>query len=364
MKKSKLYENNPHKNQPGLEEANMNRREMQKPLVQTALVLLGVILLIGFVAGSDAQSFFGGVGSIVKGVFLSILYAIALAISLVVSVVFLFAIFLGAVALYSQETAKDLYNKLLQSVMHLYSTWFPPKAGAPLKEDVKEDVEKHAPLVKEKTETAASPAIEKSAPEPTPALLAGLREEISQEINKLNNSVNVLDERNKSFDRSIAGLKQSLEANPSEDIINKISSLEAQHQDLSSQLSTFTEKLAQMGSVADEAVKLAKQQSFELSKVETQISSYSSAIDDLQQKLESKTAEPVTGSENHRIFNYLEKDADKKKFAKLIGEAIAKEMTYTEIDTFLTKSLSKDADTIIKEHPSLTKQYIRDCKNT
>ena len=111
-------------------------------------------------------------------------------------------------------------------------------------------------------------------------------------------------------------------------------------------------------------VKLAKQHSGDLSNVKSQISSYSTTLDNLRQDLESISVEPGQDGGNHRIFNYLEKDEDKKKFSGLIAEAITKEMTYAEIDDFLSKSLPKEIDVIIKDHPSLTKQYIRDCKNS
>jgi chromosome segregation ATPase len=64
----------------------------------------------------------------------------------------------------------------------------------------------------------------------------------------------------------------------------------------------------------------------------------------------------------HRIFSYLEDSKDQKLFAEKVQEAVNNDMTYAEIDEFLTASLSKKTDTIIKDHPSLTKDYVRHTK--
>ncbi len=339
----------------------MKQQEMQKPLVQTALVLLGVILLIGFVAGSDAQGIFSGIGSIVKGVFFSVLFAFALALALVISVIFLFAIFLGAVALYSQDTAKDLYNKLIQGIINLYTTWFPPKASVAVEEespDTSTTAESPSSMTTTKPQVTEQPV---SNPESD--LIADLRAELSTEISSLSSSVAALGEQNKAFNSSINTLKETVEAAPQDDMTGKIEQLENQQADLTQKLAQCLDKLDTISSAADEGIKLAKQQGNELNTVKSEISSYSSVVAELRQMIESVSVDSTEIHEHHRIFNYLEKDEDKKKFAELIAEAITKELTYAEIDEFLSKSLSKEVDTAIKEHPSLTKQYIRDCKN-
>ena len=341
----------------------MKQQEMQKPLVQSALVLLGVILLIGFVAGSDAQGIFSGIGSIVKGVFFSVLFAIALALALVISVIFLFAIFLGAVALYSQDTAKDIYNKLLQAIINLYTTWFPTKTSAPADAEEKDhDATRLAEV--QSLETTVKPEVaEQPVLKPETDIIADLRAEFAEEISLLSSSVAALGEQNKAFNSSITSLKGTVEAAPYDDLNDKIEQLENQQADLSLKLTQCLDKLNTISSVADEGVSLAKQHGGELNNVKSEISSYSSVVDELRQKIENVSVDSTESHGNHRIFNYLEKDEDKKKFADLIAEAISKDLTYAEIDDFLSKSLSKKVDTIIKEHPSLTKQYIRDCKN-
>ena len=59
------------------------------------------------------------------------------------------------------------------------------------------------------------------------------------------------------------------------------------------------------------------------------------------------------------IFTYIEEGSDQALFIEKIEEAIILEMTYAQIDEHLTESLSAELCKIIKDHPSLTKDYIR-----
>ena len=45
-----------------------------------------------------------------------------------------------------------------------------------------------------------------------------------------------------------------------------------------------------------------------------------------------------------------------------VTEAISQGLTYAQIDEFLTNTLPADLDKIIKDHPALTKNYIRNLR--
>ena len=66
---------------------------------------------------------------------------------------------------------------------------------------------------------------------------------------------------------------------------------------------------------------------------------------------------PVSG-----IFTYIEKKEDQTLFIEKVEEALSREMTYAQIDEHLTKTLSPELDKIIKDHPALTKNYIRNLR--
>lgn len=64
----------------------------------------------------------------------------------------------------------------------------------------------------------------------------------------------------------------------------------------------------------------------------------------------------------HRIFSYFESDADKQVFADLVQTALNKKMSYKQIIDFTVKGMGPHKGKIITSHPSLCKDYIRQCK--
>ncbi len=75
-------------------------------------------------------------------------------------------------------------------------------------------------------------------------------------------------------------------------------------------------------------------------------------------KLESGLKQaPVSG-----IFTYIEHEEDQALFIEKVEEALAQDMTYAQIDEHLTKSIPPELDKIIKDHPALTKNYIRNLR--
>lgn len=343
----------------------MNYRDMQKPLVQTALVLLAILVVIGFVAGSDAESFFGGVVSIFKGVIYTILFAFALVIGLVFSVILLIAIFLGAVSLYSSDKSKEMYADVRQRITDLYLTW----TNRPR---VQTDNATTAPTSSD-LRSSQSQTVSSQQPDiqfVTTASLESVDEKFSAEIAGIKNNIESLNGSNGSLLASLGTLQQTVTSFPGAEIAERIDKLEAQQEKLVSELEGSLQKLEKMSSTTkfeEELKKLNK----DMGTIKGEIDSLTKNIKDLQvsrsqpSKESSKEADRTTPKkEEPRIFAYLEKEADKKQLIKFVTEAVAKNMTYAEIDTFLSKSLSKKIYTIIKEHPSLTKEYIRDCRSS
>lgn len=59
------------------------------------------------------------------------------------------------------------------------------------------------------------------------------------------------------------------------------------------------------------------------------------------------------------IFTYIENEDDQSFFVQKVEEALAQGMTYAQINKYLSKNLTSDLDKILKDHPSLTKKFIR-----
>ena len=94
----------------------------------------------------------------------------------------------------------------------------------------------------------------------------------------------------------------------------------------------------------------------ELSSTETNTN-----LDDIAKRLTTleKDSEqaPTSG-----IFSYIKNEADRNALVKGIKKALSQEMTYAQIDESLTKNLDPELNKIVKDHPSLTKNYIRNLK--
>lgn len=336
----------------------MKYHDMQKPLVQSALVLLAILVVIGFVAGSGAESFLGGIISIVKGVVYTALFAFALILGLIFSVVLLIAIFLGAVSLHSSEKAKDMYGNLRQRTIDLYLSWTcnsrrqnGTSSSSPID---KRTVHSESPL-KEDPQFA------------TASSLMSLEQKLSSKIAGIQQTIDTLNAKNGSMDTSFAALLDTISSLPGSEIVQRIDELETQQKKIEAKLNDSLQKLEKISNTTvleEENKRISK----EISAVQGDITTISEGLEELrasfsQSDNSSKEPSDSVGEEDFRIFAYLEKDADKKQFVKCVAEAIEKNMTYAEIDDFLTKSLPKKVDSIIKEHPSLTKEYIRECKN-
>jgi hypothetical protein len=340
----------------------MKRRELQKPLVQSALVLLAAFILIGFVAGSNAQGFFDGIASIVKGAFFTVLFALGLTLALLISVLILIALFLGSVALYSPDTSREMFYALRTRMVTLLSTWWPRFVSDATKT---EGAAQSAPLASatisaEKVQSYQKPqkadVIETSG--------ENLRQS-SLEIRAIEENVSRLSKENQTLFTAVSSLKASVDDMPINRILSTTTTLEAQQKELSATLADCIQKFEQIHSAVQDNDKTVLQQSTQLKEVQEKIDLLASEIQVLGKALDTadisgKQSNEEAGENGHRIFSYLDKEEHKKQFADLIDEAVEKNMTYTEIDDFLSRSLPKEIDAIVKVHPVLSKEYIRE----
>lgn len=90
----------------------MQKNEFRGPLMQSAVVLGGVLILFAIIASSGSSGSGGGILAIISGIGNLILFFIGMAIALPVSIILLIAIFLAVVAMVNPDQASQMYSDL------------------------------------------------------------------------------------------------------------------------------------------------------------------------------------------------------------------------------------------------------------
>ncbi len=266
--------------------------ENRKSLLQAGIVLVIIIVLIGFVAGSDANSYCAGIVSIAKGILNTILFIIGLTVALALSVAILIGIYLIALFFYSKEQASKTYNVLTERIA-LFIDYIKKQCSSLYTKQQETGTKTY-------TYSAQSTSTTQSEEDDTTL------------------------QSNSSPEREATHYKEALE-----------------------------EARAEIEMLKEELQSLKETQN---------ISSEEISEDTESKEKVKEIQEEVEYDLDHRLFFYIEKEEDRTAVANAVIEAVEREMTYGETDTHLSASLSEDLDTIVKEHPSLTKDFIRSCK--
>ena len=94
----------------------MKNNTLVKPLIQSMLILTLLSLLLYLIAGSPEATAWGSLwsslGVIIIGVLRTIQWIIAMTLALLACLVFLFALFFGAMALFDREISARMYDNL------------------------------------------------------------------------------------------------------------------------------------------------------------------------------------------------------------------------------------------------------------
>ncbi len=306
----------------------MKNNEFRGPLFQSAAVLAGVIILAMIAASSGGSSAGGGILAVIVGIGKSILFVIGLAIGLGVSIALLIAIFLAAVAMVSPEQASQIYGDLkknfAKSVLTCQNPWSCcDTAGSDrpidaeeyirMKQEITDLQEKNGKLtgkIKDLKDDADLLKGNVEAVKTDNAVLKAKIEDLSQTVKALSDAENAIKEL-------VADLTTKIQAGADQEMIVQIRNLERLQTQTREELEGVIERL----------------NSFEPGQKQT----------------------PTTSG----IFSYIEKDKYQALFIEKVEEALTRELTYAQIDEYLSTQLPPDLVKIIKDHPSLTKNYIR-----
>jgi uncharacterized membrane protein len=305
----------------------MKTSQFRTPLIQSAIVLGAVIVLFTIVSSSGAGGAGGGFFAIFSGIGYLILFGIGMAISLVVSIAILIAIFLGAVAMVDSEQARNMYSDLKKnSALNVLA----PRgqccddnpSGTGISEEEYDRMKQEIIQLRDNSDSLQDKLKE----------LTGDKDHLQGNLDSLNGENTVLKGKIEELSLAVENLQNS-------------------EKEIKSVVDGLTEKV-QAGAdqdIKDTFIKLGKLQAGTRKEIEDLIERLNYLEIGLKQS-------PTFG-----IFSYIEKN-DQAVFIKTVEDAVAQDMTYSQIHEYLTKNLSAELDKIIKDHPSLAKTYIRNLR--
>ena len=325
----------------------MNKKDFKNPLIQSGAILLLVFLLISIVAGSGSQGVLSSIGALISGIFSTVIFIIGLGIAIVVSIAVLVGVYLAAVYFYSADKGRNLVDQLKAALCSLYSK----VKGTQVKAKFT------APKTSESEPEAKAAAAARQSVEPAPVKQSPVAQAAAEPPAY---NWTILESKIDSLDSRLGELAQSSSANS-----EWISSLQKRLDELSVDAAD-EEKLA---AVEETHQKLSEQ----FQAIGTEVEASSAHIQKLEQQfgedlnglkeelaaLHDKTSVPEVIS---GILSYIDSAEDRDKITDKAKEAIARGMTYAQIDDFFKASLSPEVYQELAAHPRLTKDFLRSIK--
>lgn len=284
--------------------------------MQSGALLVAIVFVISLVPSGDGMSVGSVIGALVSGIFKFILFALALAIAVAVSIAALIGIFIAAIALQSPEQASDIYTETKVRILSLIQNSFASRSISTESADTGISQEEYDQM----KSTISSLQNTNTQLKTDLSTLGAKNTQLQDDIHGLTNMVDDLKESEAKITSLIAELSTKIEKEPDTEIKTQIQLLE-------------------------EMVK----------KTNENIADLSGRLE----ALEEAATEPAATAPTGGIFSYVENEEERALLTKSVEEGISKDLTYAQFDEFLTEALPADLDKIIKDHPSLTKDYIR-----
>ena len=306
----------------------MGKNEFRGPLMQSAAVLGGVLVLFAIIASSGSSGSEGGVLNVIFGIGNLILFFIGMGIALPLSIAVLIGIFLAAVAMVNPEQASQMYADLkknfsVNAVLLNKQCCANSTSGSGVTTEEYERMKQEIAQLQD-----------------TNLILQGNIQQLVGNNTLLQSNIESINEEN-------TALKEKIE-----ELTEAVANLQRSEKEIKDLVDTLTVKI-QTG--ADQELKN------QIKKLEQLQSDTHIAIELLMDRLKALESglkqAPISG-----IFTYIEKEEDQSLFIQKVEEALAQEMTYAQIDDYLTKNLPSELDKNIKDHPALTKNYIRNLR--
>ena len=335
----------------------MKNQELQSSLVKSGIILILLVFFIYAFAVGDS----GGVTGAISSLFSGILFIIGLVIAVLVSIAVMFGIYFGILYLYDAETYTKTYDEF--KVKLADSSKFISSSCATKCSSKKETV---VPISDEDLNPL------RSNQDKLGSQLTGLQDSVAsleKTLGSVSSSITGATEEIAQLDEKVASAAEELESKATTESVDEatkklatdITALQGSVKPLNDKLTELETTLSSLGS-DDEGSEDDLQE-----KVDTAISGIKAELATMKSSIESLASQPAAVSsevdeDKHKILSYFTKKNDENKFIKLVNDAVEKGMTYAQAGEFLSDSLSADAKKVIDGHPSLTKDYIKICR--
>jgi chromosome segregation ATPase len=311
----------------------MQNNQFKTPLLQSAAIVAAVVILVISLGSTGAEGDGGGILGVFAGIGNTILFVIGMAVSVCISIAILVGIFLAAVAMVDKDQASQMFNdlkkKFSQSLLTLNGACCAEKSSGP---DITEE---EYELMKQSI----------AALQDNNIALQGEVRGLAGEKETIQNALETVLTDN-------ASLKEKIE-----ELYAKVGSLqdsEIKIKELVDELSSKLEASSANNELLDQLQKLESTQADTRKEIETLISKVNG--------MEATATEKSQEVESSGVFSYIEKEDQQLLFKEKVEEGVILEMTYAQMDEHLTENLPTDLYKVVKDHPTLTKNYIREIR--
>ncbi len=365
----------------------MKTNVLRGPLIKSAIVLIIFSLLVYLTAAHPGGNVWSALGTIIVGIFRTIQFAIGLLIGVAVCLAVLIGIFLGAVAIFDRSSASRMYEGL----RHAFADQMQALVVAMAAEKKKEPEQPMIEEISSKLKSALDAAVISARRE-----LATVREELGSRVKALSSRLSAVEE---SMESAVTGEEMEKVTADVEGVNETVARLEEGLSKVQAELAGLTAKLDDLapekllGDLPERVAAIEAREvpePVDLGPIEEKVTALRAEIVEIRQSVESlvpatmeapdvaeKTAakedrkgktsrerEEPESSDEHRLFSYFDDPADRKKLADLVASTLKKDMTYAQVINFLVEQMGPELGQIITDHPSLAKDYIRQCRRS
>ncbi|MFV0437983.1 MAG: hypothetical protein ACK5PS_11425 [Desulfopila sp.] len=303
----------------------MKNSEFRTPLLQSCILLVALIFIISLIPAGNGSVAGATIGSGISGIFKFFLFLIALALGIGVSIVVMIGIFIAAISLHSPDKAGEIYRQTKLRFAALLQNAVTCSAAA------KTPAENMAPA--------------------TPVDTGISQEEYDQMKSKISSLQNV----NNQLQSDVSALNSK-----NTKLQDDLHSLATMVDELKESETKIRELIGELSAKVKEEPDSELQG--QIGKLEEMVKKTNQSITDLAGRLdalEDAATAPSSGDQNGGIFTYITNEEQRELFVTKVQEGVTNDLTYAQFDEFLGDALPEELAKIIKDHPSLTKDYIR-----